>query len=543
MCSQCLAAGLQCEYALAKPRPSRGPKPVGEDSEVGDQSHVSPQVDPELLEPVEAVQHHVEHVEPVQHHVEHVEPEQAEVEAEDEPDDLGSPGFRHHHDPVGLPHSALAQPSMETPSAYTQSTGMYQQHDSGLTFRAAPQAAVHEVSHQPSMASAAMDYLSAGSAPAETTMNNFTYPPPAPQTQLTFPEHSEPAAKNVAQHATATHQRTGSRRALPGSQPSQNHILNGSGAESHVNSWAAVSHSPVIAAAVTNKPSPRLGKAQQPAAHSAPRAYEDPRQSSSWSTTPQPTVQTTTAPAYQSPRQVAAQTARAKSRQANRPQTRTPVPAAPPAVRPAHVQVNQAAVKAPAYTSTTVASNPTPAAAYDYNQHPTSRAESSNSRVAYEPYSNHPAPTASTSYPSYDAYNPRQASSTASTGLANSASQTVASSYNATTVTAPSSSQWGSTGTNAQSRNTQSYSASQPASNSTAYGGQQQSQNLQAFNVRPQPPAQARAPPSTYSQHAQQPQQQQPRQRQQPSQPSHQQHQQQGYDDYSNQQHNSTAPQ
>lgn len=419
---------------------------------------------------------------------------------------------------------------------------MYQQHDTGLTFPTAPQAAVHEVSHQPSMASAAMDYLSAGSAPAETPMNNFKYPPPATQTQLTFPEHPEPAAQYVAQHATATHQRTGSRRALPASQPAQNHVMNNSGAESHVNSWAAVPNSPVIAAAVTNKPSPGLSKAQQPAVHPAPRAYEDARQSSSWSTTPQPTVQTTTAPAYQSPRQVAAQTARAKSRQANRPHTRTPVPAAPPAVRPAQVQVTQPVAKAPAYSSSTVASNPTPAAAYDYNEYPTSRAESSNSRVAYEPYSNHPAPTASTSYSGYDTYNPRQASSTASAGLANSASQTVASSYNATTVTVPSSSQWGSTGTNTQSRNTQSYSASQPASTSTAYGGQQQSQNLQTFNVRPQPPAQVRAPPSTYSQHAQQPQQQ-PRQRQQSPQTSHQQHQQQGYGGYSNQQHNSNAPQ
>lgn len=499
MCSQCLAAGLQCEYALAKPRPSRGPKAVGDDSEVADQSHVSPPVDPELPEPVEAVQQHAEHV--------HVEPEQAEAEAEDEPDDLGSPGFRHHHEPAELPQSDLVQPSMETPSAYTQSTGTYQQHDTGLTFPTAPQAAVHEVSHQPSMASAAMDYLSAGSAPAETPMNNFTYPPPATQTQLTFPEHPEPAAQHVAQHATATHQRTGSRRALPASQPAQNHVTNNSGAESHVNSWAAISNSPVIAAAVTNKPSPRLSKAQQPAVHPAPRAYEDARQSSSWSTTPKPTVQTTTAPAYQSPRQVAAQTAPAKSRQTNRPHTRTPVPAAPPAVRPAQVQVNQPVAKAPAYSSSTVASNPTPAAAYDYNEYPTSRAESSNSRVAYEPYSNHPAPTASTSYSGYDTYNPRQASSTASAGLANSASQTVASSYNTTTVTAPSSSQWGSTGTNTQSRNTQSYSASQPASTSTAYGGQQQSQNLQTFNVRPQPPAQVRAPPSTYSQHAQQPQQ------------------------------------
>ena len=415
MCSQCLAAGLQCEYALAKPRPSRGPRAVGEASEVAEHSHVSPQVEPELPESIEVVQQHVEHVEPDQ------------AEAEDEPDDLGSPGFHHHHEPVELPQSDLVQPSMETPSSYAQSTGIYQQHDTSLTFPAAPQTVVHEVSHQPSMASAAMDYLSHGSAPAEATMSNFTYPPPASQTQLTFPEHPEPASQHVTQQATATHQRTSSRQALPVSQPVQNHIMNGSGAESHVSSWAAVSNSPVIAAAVTNTPSPRLTKAQQPAAHPAPRAYDDARQSSNWSTTAQPTVQTTATPAYQSPRQAVAQTTRAKSRQANRPQTRAPVPAAPPPVRPAQVQVNQAAAKAPAYTSSTGGSIPTSTAAYDHNQYSTSRAESSNNRVAYEPYSNHPAPTASNSYSGYDTYNPRQASGTASTGLANSASQTVAS--------------------------------------------------------------------------------------------------------------------
>ncbi|KAK0641622.1 hypothetical protein B0T16DRAFT_461664 [Cercophora newfieldiana] len=474
-CSQCLGAGIACEYAVAKLRPNRVSK--GGDVEDSESREAS------------------------------VAMEQPQ---DDEPDSLGSPGF--HHEQAELPPSDLVSPAIETPSSY-HTPDIYE-HESGLTFPTASLPVAQDVSHHAAVAPT--EYIHNTAASTEPALNDYNYPPPVQEPTITFPE--QPDLSSVQTHnGDLGNQRTRSRRALPSAQPTQSHTTSASNAQS--NGWQAVSNPAPAAPAVTNTRSPRQTRSQQPVYNNtAARAYDDVRQSD-WSTASQPVAQTVNPPAYKSPSMAAAQTVRAKSRQALRNQSTTPVQNVQ-ASRQNHGQASSA------YPATSGVSNSTTVSNYDHNQYSSARAEPANT-VAYEPYSSHPAPpSTSNSYSSYSGYGTRSATANTTAAAQNTASQTVESSYNATTATAPSSSQWGSTnsGTQSQSRNTHSYNAGQ-SSASTSYNHQssnnQSSSSLQGFNVRPQPTTQTRSSSNAYGH---QTQSQRPQQTQQ-----------QSYDSYSSQ--------
>ncbi|KAK4454318.1 hypothetical protein QBC34DRAFT_421322 [Podospora aff. communis PSN243] len=464
-CSQCLGSGLACVYALAKPRPSGVSK--GADVE-GSSREASVAVE----------------------------------QQDDEPDSLGSPGF--HNEQPEIAPAALVSPALETPSTYNHGPDLYD-HESGLTFPGAALPMAQEVAQHAPIA--ANDYMHNPVASAEAVLNDYSYPPPVQEPTMTFPE--QPTNTSHVQNHTADlgHQRTRSRRALPSAQPSQSHSSSTNSTQS--NGWQAVSNPPAAPPTTTSTRSPRQTRSQQPTYNNA-RAYDDIRQPD-WSAPSQPAQQTANPPAKKSPSQAAAQTVRAKSRQAIRNQNTTPVQNSQP-TRQNHGQASTG------YPASSGVSNPTTASNYDYSQYSSARAEPS-STVAYEPYSSHPAPTTSSnSYSSYSGYGTRSATANSSAAAAaNTASQTVTSSYNATTATAPSASQWGATSSGTQARNTHSYSNNQSSSAATSYSHQsatnKPSPSLQGFDVRPQPTTQGRSSSNAYGHHTQQQQEQQQQQR------------------------------
>ncbi|KAK0620367.1 hypothetical protein B0T14DRAFT_496913 [Immersiella caudata] len=464
-CSQCLGAGIGCVYAVAKPRPSR----------------VSRGVDPEESSREASVA--------------------AEQQQDDEPDSLGSPGF--HNAQAEIPPSeALGSPPLETPSTYNTGPDFYDQ-ESGLTFPSATLPLAQDVSQHASIP--ANDCMHNPVACAEPVFNDYTYPPPVQEPSMTFPEQQQQPQQQSSSHvqshsADLRHQRTRSRRALPSTQPSQSHSTSVNTTQS--NSWQAVSNLPAVPTVTASTRSPRQTRPRQPAYNNA-RAYDDVRQSD-WSAPSQSSQQTANPPSYKSPSQAAAQIVRAKSRQAIRNQSSTPVQSSQ-ASRQNHGQANTA------YPITSGVSNPTTVSNYDCNQYSNAGAEQA-SAVAYEPYSSHPAPAVSTnSYTSYSGYGTRSTTTNSSATAApnNTTSQTVASSYSATTATAPSA--WGATSSRTQARNTHSYNNNQSSSAAASYNHQsassQPSPSLQGLNVRPQPAAQTRSSSNAYSHQTQQQQQ------------------------------------
>jgi hypothetical protein len=202
----------------------------------------------------------------------------------------------------------------------------------------------------------------------------------------------------------------------------------------------------------------------------------------------------------------------------------------------------QAAADNSGYASATVHQQSSSAQGYAYDQYQSenTQAEASGDRAGYQPYSSSQTPAQPATYSSFEDYNNRLPSTTAST-LPTSGSQNVASSYPSSSVTASSAAQWGTSTSNPQSRTTRAQKATQSAAGTAPYTSQSQpqsqpqSQSLQGFSVRPQPSsAQARGSPSTYNQQLQQ-QQHRQQQGQQHHQPQQQQ-QQQGYNGYMNQQ-------
>jgi hypothetical protein len=203
----------------------------------------------------------------------------------------------------------------------------------------------------------------------------------------------------------------------------------------------------------------------------------------------------------------------------------------------------QAAADNSGYASATVHQQSSSAQGYAYDQYQSgnTQAEASGDRAGYQPYSSSQTPAQPATYSSFEDYNNRLPSTTAST-LPTSGSQNVASSYPSSSVTASSAAQWGTSTSNPQSRTTRAQKATQSAAGTAPYTSQSQpqsqpqSQSLQGFSVRPQPSsAQARGSPSTYNQQLQQ-QQHRQQQGQQHHQPQQQQQQQQGYNGYMNQQ-------
>ncbi|KAK3323455.1 hypothetical protein B0T19DRAFT_204987 [Cercophora scortea] len=539
-CSQCLGSGASCYYPLAKPRPSRVSKAE----------------------------------------LEHETPEPVAVEEEEEPDDLGSPGFGNEPETLPPPPAPVSPPIQEHHS-FSQPSNLYEQsaslnfpHTGNNTALEPPQA---------SISPAAMEYMPT----SNTSMRDYTYshppppppppppqPPPQPQPQpspVAVPEqhHTPPVQQNPQTNFGAP--RTRSRRSLPSAQPAHNNTSNESSTGAQ-DSWqqqqqhqqqqtapqpmpqpmAQPIPPPAPAPAPVSKPSPRSSRAKRPAQASVPLAYDDLRQTPSWPapalSTPQPATQSaaqaSNQPAQTSPYLANARTTRTSSRQSNRAQTRTPVQnvstttlSQPPA--------QHTLAENTGYPSNAGVTDSNSASSYNtYTQYPAARAEtSSTNRVAYDQYTNNNQPSAvSSSYSSYDNYNARPNNTSSSTTLSNPVSQTAAAPYSTSTTAAPSASQWGAT-SSGSSRNTQSYNTNQSASTTRPYNvaasNTQQSQTLQGFNVRPPPPPTVQTRSSTSAYNHQQHQQQQPAPPAQPQSQVHtrsqSQQQRHDYNSYSNQ--------
>ncbi|KAK0629893.1 hypothetical protein B0T17DRAFT_506411 [Bombardia bombarda] len=602
-CLQCLAVGASCYYAPAKPRHSRVSKADLEQDE------------PEPAAP------------------EPVVPELAVQEPEEEPEDLGSLGFRHdsnihdslsyrdntnthngadihndtdmHHDsdiysgsgihpdsgihhntgfhedsgihnhtsiheePHTIPPSELVSPPADRPaSTFSQPSGFYQQHASGLSLPRASNNTTPEVA-RPSIPPPQPEYIPA--PVVEAPMHDFTYSTPSQPAPLPVAEqrsvhqerqrqvHQPQQIQQVQQvQQTSSHGRTRSRRSLPTAHSAHTNVSNSNNNAATVrdDAWQTVSDPPPAPAPVS-KPSPRQTRTRKPVENPVqnpvPQEYDDLRQTSSWSSTPQPAVQTTSQPAHTSPYQATAHITRAKSRQSNFPQvtqshTPNPIPIPPTSGRRRQVQGSQSLTDTSGYASNTGVSDSTAIPSYDsYSQYPSTQAKpSSNTRIAYEPYTNTPSSALPNSYSSYDGYNTRSGNSASSTALSNPVPQPATTSYSTSTTAAPSTSQWGVSASGSQSRSTRSYNTntSTPATRSSynaASSSTQQSQqpqqsqsqsqrSLQGFNVRPQPSVQTRSAASNaYNQQAQQTQAQPPAQSNQ------------SYSTYSNQQPSSSS--
>ncbi|KAK3990109.1 hypothetical protein QBC44DRAFT_369431 [Cladorrhinum sp. PSN332] len=494
-CQNCLAQGWECNYSH---RQRGGPR----ESAAGD----------EVIEEAPAPA-------PV--------PEPAVEIVDDEPEDLGSPGFHSAHEHVQEP---LQEPThvpdlhshqIESPSdSFSQVHNIYT-HSAGLGF---PQAGtIPEASHT-NMTSAGMESTYTSASIPETPsaiLPDFIYPPQPQQPQVDYQEQTATAVQPTQHHQpqpqhtnnTASPQtRTRPRRSLPTSQPSYSNSANTATFNDHNDNWQSMGAS---SAAVSTRTSPR--QARKKAVVS--QAYDDVRQQSSgWTNAKHSAARTTQPVQNTSPYQATAQLARAKSRQGNRSQTHTPVNSMSAGRQPPS-QPSQTMSNNTGYSTTTASQPPSSNQGYNYNQQysttntgSTARNESSNDRIAYQPYSNNqPASTNANSYSSFDNYNARPTNN-----ASNLVSQNVASSYSGTSIT-PSTGQWGpAPSTSTQARNAHTYNSNQAASLSTSYmntSNTQPSTSIQGFNVRPQPPV-TRSSTAAYAEQSQQHHRQQQQQQQ-----------------------------
>ncbi|KAK4126205.1 hypothetical protein N657DRAFT_670298 [Parathielavia appendiculata] len=489
-CSVCLEEGVACVYAPSRPRQSK----VAEAEAV----------------PVSTA------------------PEQANAQMpNEEPDDLGSPGFHtetaeqpilepvqiqeqfhaHEHQTANAPVSETTALEAETPSAvFNQTHGIYQ-HPFGLSF---PQA-------------------------AETLVHGYSYLVPPTST-----EQSSIAAES-GQRGSSGGQPSTSRRSLPAGQSSHATGVSDTtmGAQ---NSWQTMSANPTQATSAT-RISPGQSRAKKPVPVS--QAYDDVRQQQASScTSASQSVSQASQPPRGSPSQTAAQPARATSRQGNRGQSHPPVNSVSAAPQVQSEGTQPIADNNTEYTPNAAAQESGSAQSYSqYSQYQggNTQADSSSDRLAYQPYSSNQIATQTqpTSYSSFDNYNTRLPN-TATPSLATPGTQNIASSYPANSGAASDRAQWGSSTATAQARNTQAYNAMQPASG-TGYNTSSnapQSQSLQGLSVTPQPPT-ARSSPTAFSQQLQQQQHQQHQQHQQEHKQQHQQqgqnHQQPSYNGYMSQ--------
>ncbi|KAK3954650.1 hypothetical protein QBC32DRAFT_80395 [Pseudoneurospora amorphoporcata] len=527
------------------------------------------------------------------------QPEPAAIEVEDEPEGLGSPGFHNepvhgepasheplnqeqdNHDmidnmPHGLPTSGLVSPPLESSTAYHQPSDIYSHFNSSVDASATP-----EITHT-GVAPATMDYLH--SSVNDNSLHNFSYTQPQPEPEpapapvpepepipepVPVVEQSPPVqhTSHYAQQSSSTQLGGRTRRSLSSGPSLHSGATSGHRTHAPTESWTPVPV-PVIPPAYQSKPSPRASRARKPVP-AAPQtsvqnttqhraqntvqqpvsqAFDDLRQTTSWTPVPQPTIpvqKTTQQQARTSPYQAAAQTVGTSSRQGNRSQNHTPVQQQTSVSgRHSQLQTSQSHTDNSSYQSNTGATASSSVGNYDnYSQYPTStsRTEATNTRMNYEPYTNPPS-TTSNSYSSYDTYNTRSSTKTPVASL--SAAQPTASSYNTNTATAaPSTSQWrSSTSTRSSTRSTYDTNPTTSASNSynVPSSNTQQSSSLQGFNVRPQSTTQTRSSTAAYAQqqqqhHAQQSQAQQQRQQVQQQQPS--------YNSYTSQSHNASTQQ
>ena len=449
------------------------------------------------------------------------------VEAEmpnNEPDDLGSPGFHAEHEPFhdavshehfdGHAHQpaneSVSETIPETPSNVFDHGHTVYHHASGLSFPPASPSRAPEPTHSSATSTAmmppSMEYMA-----AETLSHNFhsPQPPTAPQVASGYAEQAPPAFEQGLRPSSGGQAST-SRRPLPIGQPSHGSGASNADLEAQ-NTWQPISSTPAEAVSAT-RTSPRQSRAKKPAP--ASQAYDElrPQQASSWPSANQ-SVPVTTQPTRNSPSQTAAQPARSKSRQSSRTQSHTPADNS-------------------GYASAATTQQPSSTQSYNnYNQYQSGNtpADAPSDRVVYQPYANNQTTGQSNSYSSFDNYNSRVPNTTASSSSASwspNASSSYASNPAATTSTA----QWGSSNSTPQARNARGYDTAQSATGNT-YSSSNTSQpqsRLQGFNARPQSQTPAGGSSSTYSQQLHQQQQ-----RQQQAQPQQQQ-QQQGYNGYTN---------
>lgn len=356
----CVASGATCVYPAPKLRHSK----VAEA-----QPEPQPEAQPEAPEPA--------------------------IPENEEPDDLPSPGF--HTEPVAQAvHEPLNEhvqhheghvheTVLETPSAAFEPSHNIYQH-SGLSFPQVNTAATTEY-NQLGVSSTAMD-----STPTDyvsnTVSDNFAYhqhPPSAPKVTSVYADQTAPAAQYT--HSTSTGiQPSTTRRGLPTNQPSHSNGMNTAATDTQ-NTWQSMS-STTAPTATPTRTSPRMSRAKKPA---PAQAYDDMRQQqpSTWATANQ-SISQPAQPVRNSPSQTAAQPARAKSRQSNRAQTRTPVNNSS-VTRATQPQTTQSYSSLSGYASTGVTQQPTSAQSYNnYTSYHSgnTRADSTSDRVSYQPHSN-----------------------------------------------------------------------------------------------------------------------------------------------------------
>ncbi len=468
-----------------------------------------------------------------------VEPEVAD----DGPDDLGSPGFHtaqvsHQvHDVVDHSvnepvqeqydphvHHATNEPVSdhhqvpETPSdAFNYAQDMYQ-HPSGLTFPRASAASTTEFTHSTSSSAAMGGYMSNSISEAPTTaLHNYDYSQPAaPQPTSGYVDHTTSSSFEHTRRGSSGAQAMSSRRNLQTSQAAGSGV-SGSGLDAQ-SAWTAVSANPPRPTPAT-RTSPRQSRNKRPAAASQHDDLQQQQQQASSSANQ--VASRSTPPVRNSPVQVAAQPARAKSQQTNRAQGHTPVDSMPVA-RKLLPQGPQSLADNSGYaTATTTTQQQSSAQTYNnYNQYQTEASQtdgSSDRTTAYQPYSHtHTTPQPAT-YSSFDEYNnERAAANTASSTLSAQASQNVASSYPSNSAATTRMAQWGTSTTTPQTGYSRPYMPAQSTTDTNSYNTTsttaQQPQSLQNLNLRPQSQTQTRSSSNTYTQ---QPQQQQPQRQQQ----------------------------
>ncbi|KAK4236974.1 hypothetical protein C8A03DRAFT_45098 [Achaetomium macrosporum] len=504
-CSMCLVEGVACVYSAAPPRRSKA-------------AEAAP---PMISAPTDAQTPNDAAEDSASPGLHAQRASQAVHESVDE--SVNEPGqfheqFSGHHlqETVDMPGSELVSHQMEQPSAgFTQTDSIYE-HSSGLSF---PQVSTATSTEPPqpsmppaTMESISMDYMSNSiSETPEAPLQNFTYPQPSATHQdgSGYGEQTTPVVEQDQSRSSAGQAST-ARRGLPTGQPSHGSGTS-SGSTNTQSSWQAMSGAPSKAESAAGS-SPRQSRAKRPAPVS--QAYDNlqQRQAASWANANQ-SVSQTAQPAQESPRQAAAQVARAKSRQSNRAQSHTPVNSMSTA-RQAQPQGGQSVVDSSGYSSSAATQQPGSSQGYNnFGQYQSgnTQAESSSDRITYQPYSNNQTSAQPNAYSSFDSYGtplPNAASSNTST----SASQNVASSYPSNSALTSNASQWGASTSTSQARNARAYNATQSASSgNTSYNRSSntpQSQSLHGFNVRPQQSTQARSSSSLYGQQAQQPQQQ-----------------------------------
>lgn len=469
---------------------------------------------------------------------------EAAPEEEEEASDLGSPGFDTSHPPAHVvmpPHPAEATGFSEV--SHDVSQDLYQPASSGLSYPQGvgiPEDMSNTDYFQQHPASNGISY------PQHTHQMSDAVYADAPSASRQHVPEPEPVPLQPVQPPSQSIQqatRTGTRRSLPsGSGQHQTDYADSADVAPTASSWQptnipnsaqAFSESPTISHSAAS----RQNRSRQSV---APPAYDtaahDALQAATTLTHAALQQRSNTSPAtrtaspFSNPTQTA-HVARAKSRQSQRSQNRQTASTFPQSTTSQPTQPTAVGASSSLYNPPATDSDNLPS--YDQysrfnNAQP--QTNTTSSRVAYEPYSQQGASDSSaTPYSGYGAYNSRSQAPNASS-LANPVTQSASSSY--TKTAAPTSKTWASS---SGRRSSNAYSSNKtPASSASAYSvpptsAQQQSTNLQSFNVRPQStaPTQSRTSGNTSASYAQQPRQQQPQQ--QPAQ--------QTYNSYSSQPH------